>query len=88
MKCYGLWYGGSSYAPADQFNKKDIDEFDSLTQAKNVFESRYNYNPYYPCVDDDAEMWICFYDPFEVSDVYPDRIIKFGPRGGILIEHG
>lgn len=87
MICYGLWYGGSSYAAPNQFNREDIDKFGSLQSAKSVFESRADHDPFRPCVEnDETEMQIFFSDPFEIPDIYPDRIIKFGPRGGTIIE--
>jgi len=85
MKVYGMWYGGSSYTAPNQFDRRDVEEFKSLAHAKYVFEQRF-FDSRYPCVGDDAEMQIFFYDPFEDGDAYPDRIIKQGPRRGIRIE--
>ncbi len=91
MKVFALWHGGSSYAPADQFNRRDIEEFDSIRDALAEFESR-TRDPYYPCVDTapqdqgGASMWLCFADPFENGDLYPDRVVSFGPRGGVRCE--
>ena len=84
MKTWGLWYGGSSYSAPDV--ERDTEEFDSIRHAKDAFDSRYSGDPYYPAVDDTSEMWLFFSDPREMSDVYPDRVLKFGPRGGIHTE--
>lgn len=37
------------------------------------------------CVDDTCEMRLYFGIPAE-QDCQPDRIIKIGPRGGIVVE--
>lgn len=83
MKVTAMWFGGSSYtAPTGE----DVEHFGSLQEAKEDFDDRYNnFNGRTPCVDkEDAETWISLgvHDFIE----YPDRIIKFGPRGGIITE--
>ena len=91
MKIYATWSGGSSYAMPDLFNRRDIEIFDSLSDARRTFSARADHDTYYPCVSDDMsddggpEMWIYFSDPFECGDAYPDRIVSFGPRGGVVM---
>ena len=88
-----LWHGGASYAAPDQFNRRDCDEFASLKEARDEFASRPG-DSYYPgCnavpVDDGGPSgWIFYADPFQDGDLYPDRILSFGPRGGVRIERG
>ena len=83
MKVTAMWFGGSSYAVP---YPDDVEHFDSLRAAKDAFWSRADFDPYYPCVDKDTtEMWISF--GVHESIEYPDRIIKFGPRGGIVVEY-
>lgn len=82
---YGLWYGGSSYAMFDQFNKSDILEFESIAAAQTEFEDRrnnaFNVWPRTPCVNNEAEMWLTYDDPFEVPDLYPEWIISINEEG-------
>jgi hypothetical protein len=83
MKCIALWYGGSNYASPDP--DRDLESFDSLSTAAGVFEARADFDPMFPCVDDEtAEMHVYFGS--EYHDNGPDRIIRFGKRGGIRIE--
>ena len=90
MIVYALWYGGSSYAAPDQFVRRDVERFGSLREARKTFAARADRDPHYPCVntctptDGGPEMWIYFSDPFEIGDAYPDRVLAFGPRGGIV----
>lgn len=86
MKVYGLWYGGSSYGSPSV--KRDTEEFDSIKEAKDAFQRRYDNDDYpaTPCVSDSSEMHLFFSDPRDMSDPYPDRVLKFGPRGGVLLE--
>jgi hypothetical protein len=85
MKVWGLWYGGGSYAAPEV--ERDTEEFDSIKQAKAVFEHRAGSDPFYPVVDESTEMWLFFADPRLMDDVYPDRILKIGPRGGVNLEY-
>jgi len=86
MKVWGEWYGGSSYSVPE--TGRDTEEFESLKEAKSVFESRYsNWGGNTPVVDEQSEMWIFFVDPRTVDSPYPDRIIEFGPRGGVIVEY-
>jgi hypothetical protein len=96
MKCYGVFYGGSSYSYTHITNKS-VEEFASLQEAQKTFWSRTNFDPHYPCTDETAEIQITFEDPrvygkhSMLDDTliefgYPDRIIRFGPRGGIIVE--
>lgn len=88
MRCYLLWHGGSNYAVP---YAEDAEVFDSLRQLRDSFDSRLS-DSYYPCVTDDEpenggqEGWVFFTDPRELGgDLYPDRIISYGPRGGLHI---
>lgn len=81
MKVHCLWYGGCNYAAP---RLEDLETFDSLTQAKRVFDGRMtNASGQFPCVDESAEMHVYF---GEYTENGPDRIIKFGPRGGLVVE--
>jgi hypothetical protein len=84
MKVQALWYGGSNYALPTQ---DDIEEFASIAAAKRVFEHRAgNTDRYYPCVEESqTEMHLYFH---EYTENGPDRILKIGPRGGIVMERG
>ena len=85
MKVYALWYGGSSYAAPSI--PEDIEEFDSIREARDVFESRADFDPYFPCVDESSEMHLFFADPRESGEEYPDRVLFLGPRGGVRMDH-
>lgn len=91
MKCWMLWNGGSSYAPSDQFVREHIDAFDSMADLLRDFDSRPG-DPYYPVVsripqdEGGPSAWVCFADPYEVGDLYPDRLVSYGPRGGLRVE--
>ena len=83
MRCVALWYGGSSYAHPDP--DRDLEHFDTLRAAADAFWRRADFDPYYPCVDEDtAEMHVYF--GREYHDNGPDRIVRLGPRGGVRIE--
>ena len=88
MKVYGLWHGGASYAVGAY---SDIEPFDSLADAKRTLVARYmNYEqPATPCVEkDETSIWIFEAMPDDNGDLYPDRVLSFGPRGGIKMERG
>jgi hypothetical protein len=100
MTVYAHWYGGGSYEFGDL--DQNLESFRSLVAAGQAFRDRredgYSWKQSFafvnrpaesdltPCVDLESEMWIYFADPTGNIDPYPDRIIKFGPRGGIRIE--
>jgi hypothetical protein len=89
MKVFMLWHGGSSYSPP---TCEDTEEFDTIAELKRSFGSRSD-DRYYPCVYDDVpeeggpEGWVFFHDPRTGPDDYPDRLIHFGPRGGVRLEY-
>ena len=82
-----LWHGGSSYSVP---GPEDAETFPSLKAAKEAFWRRACLDLYYPCVTDDVpedggpEAWV-FYGT-EAGD-YPDKIMRFGPRGGVRVEN-
>ena len=90
MKVYMLWHGGSSYSVGGY---DDIESFDSLGIARDEFELRTrSHMTFYPCVSTDTpdnggpSAWIFLYSkPDDNGDLYPDRVMEFGPRGGIQI---
>lgn len=95
MTVYVDWYGGSSYAVGGPEYRE---VFPSLKAAGEAFWSRYQHGYAYrqtfvaldgtvteaftPCVDMESVMHI---HATPDSD-YPDRVIRFGPRGGIRME--
>lgn len=86
MKVFAMFYYGPGFSAPDQFNRRDIEEFSSLKEFKNEFQTRLP-DPYYPGADEkEYEAWVMFEDPFEDGDLYPDRIAKLGPRGGVRVE--
>lgn len=73
---YGIFHGGGSYST--RWTERDIEEFKNLTEAIEVFDERIDYDPYYPCCDETAEMWIFYLNPVAemlAGDLYPDKII-------------
>lgn len=82
-KVAALWYGGSSYADPDP--DRDLERFDSLQDAKRAFEARADFDPYYPCVDEETcEMHV--YLGGEYHEDGPDRVLRIGKRGGVRVE--
>jgi hypothetical protein len=80
MKIQALWYGGINYAlPGED----DIEHFRSLAHAKDVFLNRATQQERrYPCVENSMmEIYSHHYDYNG-----PDRIIRLGKRGGIIME--
>lgn len=82
MNCYGIFYGGSNYST--MISEEDVEQFRSIQSAKDTFWRRTDFDPYYPCVED-AEMHLFFSYP-NLDDLYPDRIIRLGKRGGVYCE--
>ena len=82
---YMLWNGGS-YEAADHFDREYIEEFATLADALADFDSRPD-DSYYPCVsralteEGGPSAWICYTDPFQVGDLYPDATLQFNERG-------
>lgn len=87
MKVKALWFGGGSYsAPSPELNPDDLEEFSSMKQAADVFYCRAeNRDGRTPLVEE-SEMQIFFCGHPAEAEYYPDRIIRFGPRGGVRIE--
>jgi hypothetical protein len=98
MQYWEMWHGGASYAAP---YAEDAIPVDSVREAILRFESRYyGSDPVSglktPCVDNvppdegGPETWLIVRRPGEDKliggDIYPDRIIYFGPRGGIRVE--
>ena len=86
MKTFMLWHGGAGYACSDY---NDIESFESLDEALHAFRSRLN-DSYYPCVETATPeeggpcAWLWFHEkPADDGDLYPDRVIELGPRGGL-----
>lgn len=97
---YALWHGGYSYGLSDGWD--GLEWFPSLAAARRAHRDRYDSNGlrrvrfayverepewyYVPAVDASAEMLVWYWDPRTSADPYPDRLVRFGPRGGIIAE--
>jgi len=83
----GLWYGGSNYAAPEG---TDVERFDTLPDAKEWFEDRLFYS-YTPCVervpsDLGGPTLILFMGSHsDTTDMHPDKMIEFGPKGGVVL---
>jgi hypothetical protein len=94
MRVTMFWHGGSGYAAPDMHSERDAEVFDSIADAKRAFAARADHDPYYPCVDDCSpedsgpEAWLFFGKPSDhpiLGAEYPDRLLSFGPRGGVVV---
>lgn len=99
MTIYALWHGGSSYAHGDV--ETDVETFPSIRAAVDALQDRSKLGhgwqmPFYYADGrtarvytpnaDDSSMWLWFADPRGNADPYPDRVLSFGPRGGVRVE--
>lgn len=88
-----LWHGGASYVAPDPMRREDCEAFASLREACADFAGRPGASFYPACnrapPDDGGPTgWIFFSDPFGNGNAYPDRVLTFGPRGGLRMEPG
>lgn len=82
MKVSVMWWGGRNYSHP---TIDDIEHFNSLKEAKEVFLNRYNNTDFStPYVSDNCNMCVAVgtVDYMEL----PDYIISLGPRGGMIID--
>lgn len=92
MKVTMFWHGGSSYACFDVHNEDEAVVCSSIKAAIDKFAG-YVGDPHTPCVSESSpedggpEAWLFFGKTHPVvGQEYPDRILKFGPRGGVVME--
>lgn len=92
MRVTMFWHGGSSYAPFSTHEPRDAEEFASIADARRAFRDRLR-DPYYPCVSDATpddggpEAWLFLCRKRDaIGQEYPDRLLRFGPRGGVVME--
>lgn len=83
-----LWHGGASYAAPDASRREDCEAFASLREALADFAARPGASFYPDCNrvppdDGGPSAHLFFADPYKDSDPYPDRVLSFGPRGGL-----
>ena len=82
MIVYMEW-NARGYAPA---SIEDRERCESIKDAKDTFWRRADFDPSFPCVEQDGtEAYLYFGKDGKHGD-YPDRRIYFGPRGGVRIE--
>lgn len=100
MRVYGLWHGGADYA-MPYVDNENLEVFPSLGAAKAALRERQDTGGWQrqeftfadgrtasvlcPNVGPTSSITVWFYDPLECEDPYPDRVIEFGPRGGVRV---
>lgn len=97
-----MWHGGASYSAPSIPDDVEIfpSLADAVAEFDNRAAGRALYH-YADGRTDDTEtdavsrkpaenggptMTVWHYDPREERDPYPDRVIEFGPKGGILVK--
>jgi hypothetical protein len=86
---FNAWWGFSAILPSNR--ERNLDHEKSLDVLVKSFDRR-RLDSYYPCVSDETpedggpEGHLFFQDPTEHADLYPDRIVRYGPRGGLVVE--
>lgn len=97
MTVFGIFHGGSCYST--NWTVDDVEFFQSLTEAKEIFRYRTDHQDRrYPVTDETAEMWIFLADPVKenstqlmvgnvvlICDLTPDKILRRGPHGGVSV---
>jgi hypothetical protein len=79
MKVTAQFFYGPSYANPDG---TDVEQFDSIAAVGRMLQSRADFDPYYPCVENaEALVWKGHLE--DVTDLDPDMSIVLGPKGGI-----
>ncbi len=100
MKVYGLWYGGPNYTGSSYKHLEVFDSIEDLkTEFYDRFYLSTGYFQYdavnednpsgctgTPCVSKEQEIWVWFEKPEDNGDLYPDKILSFGPKMGIRLE--
>jgi hypothetical protein len=89
-----FWHGGLNYAMFDVHNPRNAEVFDSLEDAKRTFAQRPWMAGYFPCVyeappTNGPSAWLYLGASKEhpiIGREYPDRIMRFGKRGGVVVE--
>lgn len=88
-KCVMFFHGGSSYAPFDTSDPRDAESFDTIGEA--VAEFRYRADgrdSRFPCVENPKAWLLLNVTAKEALGVdYPDRVLRVGARGGIVMEN-
>lgn len=82
MNITAQYFGPNLVAPEGN----DVEHFSSLQDAKDALWRRADFDPYYPCQDESAEMVIWRGTLTDVTDLYPDYRLYVGPKGGIKKE--
>lgn len=100
MKVYGLWDGGHSYSESDMDSLEVFPSIaDAKYQlflrygSNGIGPVKFDYvnrEPEYtltPAVDKTSRIRLFLFDPREYHDgiSYPDRIVYFGPKGGVRV---
>lgn len=99
MMVHAIFHGGSCYST--NWTVEDVETFNSLTDAKEIFRYRTDHQDRrYPVTDETAEMWIFYQDPVKenstqlrvgnvvlICDLVPDKILRRGPHGGVSVDH-
>lgn len=83
MKVYGQFYGGSNYSVP---YPDEYEVFDSLREARQIFDTRVYFDPHYPGVDvglANMQLWIGEPEGDYPCDCPCDYEINMGPRGGV-----
>ncbi len=100
MKCWTIVHLGHSYST--DWRVRDVEQHDSVRAAKDSFwrdsenpmadESAeawlFFYDPVEACYSDGVDAFGKeIDDDSPIYDVYPDRLLRVGPRGGIRMEY-
>ena len=76
-------YGYNYAAPSG----KHCERYGSIKEAKEVFSSRLDFDPRFPCVDSETSHMLVYFGLHkDVTDFYPDRSYAVGKKGGIIRE--
>ena len=101
MKVYGLWYGGANYTGSSYKYLEVFDSIEYLKEEfYDRYHCSKGYFQYAaesddtgpsggtgtPCVTKEQEIWVWFEKPEDNGDLYPDKILSFGPKMGIRLE--
>jgi len=82
MKVTAQYFGANLSSPEGT----DVEHFESIQSARKAFLSRADFDPQYPCQEEESSeilLWKGVLD--DVTDYYPDYRLCIGSRGGANI---
>lgn len=88
MQCWLLFCGGRDFPLPNPMSRAEVVAYPSVDEARRGFAEKVAATPdvvMAPPEQGGPVGWLCLTDPYRNPDLTAEKLLRLGPRGGVIV---